>query len=122
MAKRRTNGKKAKPRPRKVVRPSYKALYQTLRDELTRVSLEGERLQGELETAKKGKPFFWRTRDSRVVAPSDMEESHLRNTISFLQRRLVCVFGTATYVDEAAGSIEALHEMLKEAKARGIRV
>lgn len=116
---RRTNVKKAKKaRPSKVTRPSYKTLYEQ------EVAARGQDIRNmNFEINKlRGAAFRWRTRDGRTLAPSEMDESHLRNTISFLQRHLVYAFGNVTYVDETASRVEALHEMLKEAKARSLRV
>lgn len=123
MARRTKAAKKtAKRTKRTVARPSYKALYE--KEHATARDLAGEviDLRAERDLLKKGPEFFWRTRDGRSLMPRDMEEEHLRNTISFLQRRLVCQFGTVAYVDETFQNVEALAAMLKEAKARGLRV
>ncbi len=66
-------------------------------------------------------PFMWRTKEGVKILPKDMEESHLRNTISFLQRTLVYSFGTKTWVSSTMFQVEALSEMMKEAKRRGLQ-
>lgn len=66
--------------------------------------------------------FRWKTNDGRHILPKQMDEGHLRNTISFLQRRLVYQFGTATWLYRSEYNVQALYEMLKEARRRGIQV
>lgn len=68
------------------------------------------------------KPFYWRCADGRTLHPKEMDESHLRNSISFLQRRLTHQFGTATWLNRTTYHVQALHEMLKEADRRHIDV
>lgn len=66
--------------------------------------------------------FTWLTRDGERLRPCDMEESHLRNTISYLQRTLVYSFGNARFLAPLDYKVQALHEMLKEAKRRSVDI
>lgn len=67
-------------------------------------------------------PFFWRTSDGRTLKPSEMEEGHLRNTISFLQRSIVADCGRVTYLNTLRNKFEAMTHMLAEATKRGFQV
>jgi hypothetical protein len=67
-------------------------------------------------------PFQWLTSDGRELRPSEMEEEHLRNTVCYLQRRLVSSFGVTRFLDTTAANVEALHQMFVECKRRGFRV
>lgn len=67
-------------------------------------------------------PFVWVTSDGRRLQPKDMDEEHLRNTISFLQRTIVHRLGTTPYLDTLESRFQAMFEMLKEARNREIRV
>lgn len=118
---------------KKVVKKRKKALslrtqMKHLRMQLTEAE-DAARLQlrrastAELELSMlRRSEFVWQTGDGRCLKPLDMDESHLRNTISYLQRRLVHEFGTAKWLQRTATHVEALHEMLKEASRRGIKV
>jgi hypothetical protein len=66
--------------------------------------------------------FYWVTQDGRSVRPSGMDEQHLRNTISFLARRLITQLSQTTWLESTAYFVEALAHMLHEAKRRGLRV
>lgn len=66
--------------------------------------------------------FIWRTKEGRVVRPREMEDEHLRNTISYLQRTLVFQFGTTRWMARCEETTRALYEMLKEARRREIQV
>lgn len=64
----------------------------------------------------------WTTADGEQMLISQMDESHLRNTISYLQRRLTADFGRVLYLSAIERHITALSEMLKEARRRHIEV
>lgn len=66
--------------------------------------------------------FFWATSDGRQVRPCDMDAGHLRNTISFLARRLITLLSQSTWLEPTGRFVEALAHMLHEAKERGIKV
>ena len=67
-------------------------------------------------------PFIWKTADGRHLRPSEMDEQHLRNTVSFLQRKLTVAFGSVRFLQQTAWMVEALNEMFKECKRRGYEV
>lgn len=66
--------------------------------------------------------FTWRTKEGVSLKPINMDESHLRNTISYLQRTLVFQFGTTRWMARCEASVRALYEMLKEARRRDISI
>lgn len=72
--------------------------------------------------AKQTEEFIWVCADGRRMALAEMEESHLRNTICYLQRRLASQFGTVRYLSKLKRDVRALYEMLKEADRRQIEV
>lgn len=118
MARRMKAAKKTKPR-KKINRKSYKQLLEAAEGRISvlEVTLATERAQ----TAK-ASTFQWRTRDHGTVTPESMTEEHLRNTVSFLTRRLTAQFGAVAYITETAYHVEALNAMLKEVARRGLRV
>lgn len=67
-------------------------------------------------------PFVWVSADGRRLKPREMDEEHLRNTICYLQRILVAKFGTVRYLSTTTTWVQALWEMLKEARNRGLDV
>jgi hypothetical protein len=67
-------------------------------------------------------PFLWKTHDRKLLHPKQMEEEHLRNAISYTQRRLAAAFGNAIWLSELTWLVRALYEFLKEAKRRGLKV
>lgn len=66
--------------------------------------------------------FTWTTRDGVSVKPCDMDEQHLRNTVSWLQRNLVYNFGSAPYLGKLSEKVYAFYKMLEECQRRGIEV
>jgi hypothetical protein len=139
MAKRKTAKKRTKKRTRGAMVPRTSLQFAT--KTIARLSQEKELLQARLDMAnerqleaeqklfeaeqRKEEPkstYRWTTADGRRLAPREMDEQHLRNTICWLQRTLVARFGTAKYLQELAPRVEALHEMLKEAEERNIDV
>jgi hypothetical protein len=66
--------------------------------------------------------FVWTTRLGERIKPSDMEEGHLRNTISFLARSIVAEVGKVRYLGSLEYQFRAMSEMLKEAERRGLQV
>ncbi len=105
---------------------------ESLRAEIWRLRREHDEVVGELraeliKTAElqsrlKQAEFWWTTREGERVKPKDMTESHLRNTICWLQRRLAYGFGTLRWLSSIAPSAHAFHEMLSEAERRGLEV
>jgi predicted component of type VI protein secretion system len=73
------------------------------------------------ETEWKPKPL-WTTGTGQQIRIDEMDEGHLRNTISFLQRRIVSQFGKVTWLSEMRDMLASMVAMLDEAKKRGIRV
>lgn len=67
-------------------------------------------------------PFRWHPADGPPLAVTDMDEGHLRNTISYLQRILTSKFGSVRYLSSTEEKVHALWQMLKEARSRGIDV
>lgn len=118
MMAKRMKGRAKKTAVRKVNRPSYKQLFEQEQ------AARGQDIRNfNSEIAKlRAQAFRWRSADGRMLTPNEMDEAHLRNTISFLQRRLVYAFGNSAYLDQTAHHVEALNAMLKEAKTRGLRV
>lgn len=71
---------------------------------------------------ERAKPYLWRTRTGLELPVTEMETSHLQNTISYLQRRISYAFGTATWLSTTRPMLEALLAMLKEAERRQLDV
>jgi hypothetical protein len=67
-------------------------------------------------------PALWTTRDGATIPISEMEDDHLRNTISFLQRKLVASLGHVRYIRDTSNTVKALHHMLTEAERRNMNV
>jgi hypothetical protein len=78
--------------------------------------------QMELEKREQDKPFRWTDSQGHKWAPKEMTEQHLRNTISFVTRRLAASILSAPYLDSLSHWFEAQHYLMKEAKRRGYRV
>lgn len=87
-------------------------------EELIRRSTEADDLRVRLAPQE----FVWRTSDGRDLRPRDMDDEHLRNCVSYTQRRLASAFGTVKYLRETEKMATAYVEFLKEARGRGIRV
>lgn len=68
-----------------------------------------------------GKPT-WKTRDGQTLLIEQMEEEHLRNAISFVQRRLVAEFGRTPWIETIHPLLKSMDNFLTEAKRRGLRV
>lgn len=88
---------------------------------------DGERLRfgrlfNELNERREAPVFVWTTAGGERVRVTDMDEGHLRNTISYLQRRLVYLFGTVTWMMPVRSTLKALAAMLDEAERRGLQV
>lgn len=66
--------------------------------------------------------FFWVTRDGTAIKPSDMSTEHLRNCVSYVQRRLTRDCGSVAYLGKLEGLARAFYEFLREARKRGIDV
>lgn len=81
-----------------------------------------ERFEHDVEAVKQPEPFRWKTADGEQLAPAQMDEQHLRNTISYLQRTLVHDFGVARFIARTEFKLVALSEMIKEASKRGFQV
>ncbi len=94
--------------------------------EVVRSSDFNSSLLSDLHEMSRGKsdlmPFMWRTRDGEWMLPSQMDEQHLRNSVSFCQRKLSSLFGSVSYLETTTDLVRALYEFLKEAKKRGYRV
>lgn len=100
-----------------------KSLVLTLRGQLRRDVRIIKELQAKLAALPPApKEFTWLTAEGDRILPRSMDEQHLRNTICFLQRSLVFKFGTARYLSTLELTVQALCEMLKEAKRRGYDV
>lgn len=108
-----------------------KALVKSLEQDLSSANfalLEKDRFADTLAVklenleAAKTRPFIWIAGDGRRMLPSEMDEQHLRNTISYLQRTLTRDFGTVPYLNKLTKRVQAFHEMLKEAESRGFEV
>jgi hypothetical protein len=67
-------------------------------------------------------PFEWKTREGDLLRPAQMDEQHLRNCISYTQRRLQSMFGSTAYLDATRYMARAFYEFLREADRRGLRV
>lgn len=109
---------------KKVKKLSLRNQIETLQNEVAR--LNSARVAAEKENFKirqmMPKPFMWRTQDGQLISPTKMDEQHLRNAISYLQRRIVHLSGTSTYLSTLLPSYEALHYMMKEALERGYQI
>lgn len=66
--------------------------------------------------------FRWKTSDGRTLKPTEMDEQHLRNTISYVQRTLVHKIGSSRYLQPLGYLGRAFYELLEESKRRGFDV
>jgi len=73
-------------------------------------------------TEADGDEFMWVTGDGRRIQPAEMDEEHLRNAISYTQRKLVGAALNATWLSSAKKLARAFYEFLREAERRGIKV
>jgi hypothetical protein len=67
-------------------------------------------------------PALWTTRDGATIPITEMDDDHLRNTVCFLQRKLVASFGMVRYIRDTSSTVKALHHMLAEAERRNLPV
>jgi len=72
--------------------------------------------------APEPQPDMWKTADGRVLRVVDLEGGHLRNAISYLQRRLVHKFGEALYLAPLESMISNMGMLLREANRRGYNI
>lgn len=79
-------------------------------------------VQRRIQEITKAAEYYWITQDGSRIRPSDMDEGHLRNTISYICRRLQQAIGSVRWVATLGPFAEALTHMLHEAKERGIQV
>src|SRR3954454_25272322 len=56
--------------------------------------------------------FVWTTASGDVVQPKNMDEDHLRNTISYLSRRLISDLGRQAWIHKLHYFVKALDAML----------
>lgn len=63
---------------------------------------------------------IWKTGDGRFVKMHMMDEGHLRNAISYTQRRIVHILGTAVWLEKTEHFCQQFVYLLQEAKRRGI--
>ena len=87
---------------------------------LRQTTEENERLRTKVKELSQ--EFLWYPADGPPLRPREMEESHLRNTISYLQRVLTRQFGSVRYLSQTEKMAHAFWIMLREAKRRGIDV
>ncbi len=130
--KKRAIRKTAKKTARREKTPTKDQVIRGLRSTLRRAAAGADeafaecgRLSEKMRTLQNDsrlQPFVWRTAAGRAMLVTEMDEGHLRNTISYLSRRLVFDLGTKPWLSKIAYSVEALNAMLKEAKSRGIEV
>ena len=59
-----------------------------------------QRLHDDIAQMHEANKFIWICNDGRRVTPAGMDEQHLRNSISYVQRRLVNQFGTVAYLEK----------------------
>jgi hypothetical protein len=85
---------------------------------------EARKLEDEAAEADNppAEPFQWMTKTGEKIAPCEMDDDHLRNTISFLARGLATDLSRAAWLNPLQYKLQALFEMLKEAEARDIEV
>jgi hypothetical protein len=88
--------------------------------EIRKLKDEIQELQEELEL--RNEPFVWRTMDGVQVTPNAMDEDHLRNVVSYTQRRLMKAMLESTWLSGAAKYARAFYEFLAECERRGIDV
>lgn len=127
MAKKRTTKKRA---PVKKLRSTFltknsKALQKAIDDAAEKLLEELKMELKFIETTgltPDEPPFAWTTQTGKKMHPSQMAEEHLRNAISYTQRKLRNAIDNAVYLDNIAWLARAFYEFLKEAKRRGIRV
>lgn len=67
-------------------------------------------------------PRLWRAGDGTIYRIPDMEEGHLRNTVSYLARRLAGGLGNAPWVSRFKSTALYLVAMLAECERRGLHV
>jgi hypothetical protein len=67
-------------------------------------------------------PAYWRSSDGRVIQIKDMDDGHLRNTVSFLARRLATGLGAAPWLGPFQSMTLHLATLLAECERRGFRV
>jgi len=66
--------------------------------------------------------FLWVTRDGRYLRPDEMDESHLRNCVSYTQRRLQKQMLEAVDLGTLEHLARAFYEFLRECRKRGLRI
>lgn len=74
---------------------------------------------------KLNEPFrhaTWKMATGVEIHIKDMDEQHLRNTVSMLTRKLQVQLGSATWVESVHFMVKSLDQMLDEVKRRGLRV
>lgn len=77
---------------------------------------------GDTEPVSGQKEFVWRTRDGRQIPVTEMTDEHLRNAISWAQRRLVHELGTSRWLSSTKLLARAFYEFVREAEQRGMSV
>jgi hypothetical protein len=99
-------------------------INQMQRDLELQVENIAQRAQEELDRLREQveEPFVWRTADGVDMVPQEMDEEHLRNCVSYTQRRLVKKIGESTWLSDSMHFARAYYEFLKECERRGIRV
>lgn len=64
----------------------------------------------------------WKTGSGRLFRMTEMEDGHLRNTISYCARRLITELSRTVWLKQVEMLIEGLANTMKEAKRRDIEV
>jgi len=67
-------------------------------------------------------PTTWTTGSGAILPISAMEESHLRNAISYTQRRVSHALSTSVWLSRTTGQLASLLAMLFEAERRGLQL
>jgi len=125
----KSKNRKAKPKVhihrRIVIRDTVKSLRAKL--EATQSHLQNarenyENLYNSHNALLNGDNYRWKMRNGELIAPRDMTEEHLRNTVSFIERMLVHAFGSVPYLDATEERLVALTMMIRECRRRGFRV
>jgi hypothetical protein len=109
-----------KSKPTRVTLKGEDMLSHAISEASKRIADDIKRLA--LYPEKRANEYIWTTAFGDRLPVSKMDEGHLRNTISFLQRKLVFQFGQSTYLQRTKPLLEAMLAMLSEAQRRGIEV